>query len=388
MNFKNGYNFIYEKKVENKRKLFASKAGLPTADDEPIDLGLTDEQIAATKLFYEKADTFAASSTGIPTIADIDFSLTIDGEEVLGPAKEPVPPVPPTPPTPSTLVAFTKPQTIKGFDFGNVQNGDTNAALDTFLLGLEVDMNPEPLMTGTNDVMLLATHIVVPDEDPSKAINAGVLFGGDFDHDVEGDMVVYYSTSAFSYEGITATQGYQNLTDGKYGYINPENTSDTYTIRDDESVWNGIFIGADVAEAPVNPDDPGQPDDPDDPEEPALTPVQLGDTFTDIHFNTDKSELTLSDIKSSDDFDGADGDFNLINLFTFNSCDDSDPENITSDEIAVFAYYVPDGSTLDMSGEGSSTVPYLVNGDAIGIFFGEGMPVYMNESMKGIVTTV
>ena len=42
----------------------------------------------------------------------------------------------PTPPTPASLTPFTNGQTIKGFDFGNVKNGDVSAELDALLLGL------------------------------------------------------------------------------------------------------------------------------------------------------------------------------------------------------------------------------------------------------------
>lgn len=154
-------------------------------------------------------------------------------------------------PTPASLIPFAKNQVIKGFDFGNVNNGDTNADLDAFLLGLEVSMEPQPLMFGSDDVMLLATHIVVPD----VQINAGVIFGGDFDHDIPGDIVFYYSTDTFEMEGMQIVKGYQNLTDGKFGYLDPNTTSTVSDVREDESLWNGIFVGA--VEAEPGPTPPG-----------------------------------------------------------------------------------------------------------------------------------
>ena len=86
MEFKNGYNFIYEKKVEAARKLFASKIGRPDLNDEAIDLGLTDEEIKSAKLFYETKESIVASTSGIPTANDKAVSLTINGEPVIGPS--------------------------------------------------------------------------------------------------------------------------------------------------------------------------------------------------------------------------------------------------------------------------------------------------------------
>lgn len=84
MKLKNGFKLIYEKKVEEKRKLFASKKGIPAVDDEAIDVGLTEEEIEAAKLIYEKDDSLVASNTGIPAADDKAFKLTVDGEEVIG----------------------------------------------------------------------------------------------------------------------------------------------------------------------------------------------------------------------------------------------------------------------------------------------------------------
>ena len=86
MEFKNGYNFIYEKQVEAARKLFASKIGRPDSTDEAIDLGLTDEEIKSAKLFYETKESIMASISNRPTVDDKAVSLTINGESVIGPS--------------------------------------------------------------------------------------------------------------------------------------------------------------------------------------------------------------------------------------------------------------------------------------------------------------
>jgi len=87
MEFKNGYNFIYEKTDDNGRKLYASKIGRPGDDDKAIDIGLTTEEIKATKLVYENAEGFMASEEYIPTAEDKDFIPKVDGKAVLAPAE-------------------------------------------------------------------------------------------------------------------------------------------------------------------------------------------------------------------------------------------------------------------------------------------------------------
>ena len=103
MEFKNGYNLIYEKATADGKALFASKAGIPTEDDEAIDTGLTKEEIAATKLFYEADGTIKASMTGLPSADALSVELTINGEPVIGPEG---PGPGPVPPTPTGLTAF------------------------------------------------------------------------------------------------------------------------------------------------------------------------------------------------------------------------------------------------------------------------------------------
>ena len=97
MEFKNGYNFMYQKL----KAIYASKTGKPEATDKPVDLGLTEEDIKNIKLVYENKDGFVANFTGLPTAEDKSFELTVNGELVVGPSgSDPGPE--PTPLTPFT----------------------------------------------------------------------------------------------------------------------------------------------------------------------------------------------------------------------------------------------------------------------------------------------
>lgn len=87
MEFKNGYNFMYQKL----KAIYASKTGKPEATNEPVDLGLSEEDIKKLKLVYETKDSLMFSFKNIPTKDDRAFELTIDGEPVIGPSVGPGP---------------------------------------------------------------------------------------------------------------------------------------------------------------------------------------------------------------------------------------------------------------------------------------------------------
>ena len=159
----------------------------------------------------------------------------------------------PIPPTPASLIPFSVGQIIKGFDFGNVNNGDTNSELDAFLLALEPSMEPSPLVAGSSDVVLMAMHIQV------EGIDASVLLSSTFENEMQGEMAPLYSTSAFELEGISFIRGYQNLTNGKIQYPYDDYYSEIVTIRDDASLWNGIFVGAVEKEPGPTPPVPPTP---------------------------------------------------------------------------------------------------------------------------------
>ena len=86
MEFKNGYNFLYQRA----RDIYASKIGRPGENDDQVDLGITTEELASAKLIYETKESIMASFTGVPTVEDKPIELTANGEVVVGPSgKEP-----------------------------------------------------------------------------------------------------------------------------------------------------------------------------------------------------------------------------------------------------------------------------------------------------------
>ena len=128
-------------------------------------------------------------------------------------------PIPPT-----GLTPFEVGQTISGFDFGDVQNGDTNAEMDAWLAGLTYDDYNHNLITFGDGSILMATDLSAGGYDGYAIV---LTTGG-----------VLYSTVAF----YDYTSGYNGLTDGKFS-IGQSVTVDTI---DDTTppTWNGIFIGA------------------------------------------------------------------------------------------------------------------------------------------------
>lgn len=82
MEFKNGYNFMYQKAKE----IYASKIGRPATDDEAVDFGLTEEEKKNIKLVYENKSGLVVSFSNIPTANDTEIVATINGEPVIGPS--------------------------------------------------------------------------------------------------------------------------------------------------------------------------------------------------------------------------------------------------------------------------------------------------------------
>lgn len=136
-------------------------------------------------------------------------------------------------PTPS-LTPISVGQTITGIDFGNVQNGDTNADLDAFLAGLTyTDMGGFDVCSivgASNGAIAMA--ISTDDWYVITSVSGG-------------DAIIIYATAAgidLSSIGIsdTSTLGYQNLTSGKIAF----GTSVEVATVSDEQGWNGILMGA------------------------------------------------------------------------------------------------------------------------------------------------
>lgn len=153
-------------------------------------------------------------------------------------------------PPAQSLVQFSVGQTITGFDFGNVQNGDTNDAIEAFLEGLTYDDGIAFIVTGSPDGLLMAFKMPIDD-------SFGYLLA-------YGEGTPLYST--VSVEEVT--RGYRNLTDGKFDFstlIGAQTVSDV----SDAQGWNGVFVGAVEGE-------PGPT--------PSLTPFSVGQTITGVDF--------------------------------------------------------------------------------------------------------
>ena len=76
MEFKNGYNFLYQKA----KSIYASKIGRPNTDDGEVDFGLTDDEKKNIKLVYENKNGLVVNFTGLPTIEDKNITA-MDGED-------------------------------------------------------------------------------------------------------------------------------------------------------------------------------------------------------------------------------------------------------------------------------------------------------------------
>lgn len=157
------------------------------------------------------------STTGVVTLSNPTANVTISA---VCEAEQPV----------SSLTPFSANQVISGIDFGNVSNGDTSSAMDTFLAGLTYNDGPVILVgTGSDDTSILAFNL-------SEVVGSAayvLMYGGE---------TPLYATVAI--EAISATQGYHNLTDGKYSI---GESLEVDTISDAQG-WNGILIGAVVSE--------------------------------------------------------------------------------------------------------------------------------------------
>lgn len=83
MKLQNGYMLIYEKEVEGKRHLFASKRGIPMDDDVEIKYdSLTEDEVRAFKFIYEGDKGFKGAEGNVPAEGDKKFALT-DGTHTI-----------------------------------------------------------------------------------------------------------------------------------------------------------------------------------------------------------------------------------------------------------------------------------------------------------------
>lgn len=135
----------------------------------------------------------------------------------------------------ANLVPFSNGQTVLGIDFGNVQNGDTSSAMDSFLNGLTYEDGQSILVvadeqgTGT-DCFLAAVS--------AEGAHALVLAVG-------GNATILYSDVT---DVDFGSAGWKNLSDGKCSVQTPL----IINIVSAEEGWNGVLMGA-VTDTPVPP---------------------------------------------------------------------------------------------------------------------------------------
>lgn len=248
----------------------------------------------------------------------------------------------PTPP-PATLTPFENGQTIKGFDFGSVANGQTKSDLDAFLLALEP--GSEALMVSSDDYeqLLLCGRFEGRDGQPSAGIIA----------DNATWTILYATDDCYDHDEKVCSKGFQNLTDGKYilpGDITFEVAHMNEGVED--TSWNGRLVGAVLGEpGPV----PG----------PTLEEMEDGDELVNFHFNT-------SSVPTKDSFNltyNEDGSAEAV-LFGL----DWEPNGGTY----IYAGFFPQGYEFDDD--------YTLDQDCFGIF-GQGlMPMlYADAGMAKLV---
>lgn len=325
MEFKNGYNFLYQRA----RDIYASKIGRPGENDDQVDLGITTEELASAKLIYETKESIMASFTGVPTVEDKPIELTANGEVVVGPSGK----------EPRVIKPIEVGQVLRGFDFGEVKNGDINADLDTFLLSLAANEPTILVMSDAEGMGLYAMHIPSSEIQEEFAILAGLTNGG------SGMPTIYYSTIEGEIDGIVLIHGYQNLDNG-YGYSYPFEVAH---VADNIEGWNGKLIGGMIY---------AQPED-------KFIPVALDDEFINMHFNT---ALTPSHYDFKMESWGTDQFTAFLPYFNwyYNN-------GHSSTHYSIYAWYIKAGTEIV---EG-----YITDIDAFGILFSNsGMyPIYADE---------
>lgn len=203
-------------------------------------------------------------------------------------------------PTPSSLTPFEIGQIVKGFDFGNVGNGDTNLDLDAFLLALEP--SSEALMVSSDDYeqLLLCGRF---DGSSESQPNVGIIM------DNATQTVLYATDDYYEHGEKYCSKGYQNLTDGKY-ILPGDVTFEVARMNEgvEDTSWNGRLVGAILGE-------PGPT--------PSLTPFELGQTLSNgdkIHFDTSKGD-ELADYMNSVEYDQTYHMFELMRIVDPNTSD-------------------------------------------------------------------
>lgn len=123
------------------------------------------------------------------------------------------------------LTPFSVGQSVTAFDFGDVQNDETNAEMQAFLDGLTYGQDEEVILLSATAGGVTAT------------LRARALGGGS-------------NCALYAYMGDTGMplyeKGYKGLTDGKFAF---GATATVETVNDTTPpAWNGVLVGAVEAE--------------------------------------------------------------------------------------------------------------------------------------------
>lgn len=199
-------------------------------------------------------------------------------------------------PTPGGLTPFEVNQTITGYDFGDVSNGDTSAAMDAFLAGLDYSDGGVALcsISADKDENPLLTAFDASTEGGS---GYGILNSGDI-----GNEGIVYLTEATL--GMSA--GFNGLTDGKIIGSTPKQISAVNAAQG----WNGVLIGA-VEGEPAGGLTPFTLDPPQTLSgievDPTVTTVDVGGTTMSLDdwidsFNDEAVCMALSDSMGKEDY--------------------------------------------------------------------------------------
>lgn len=196
----------YEYEDKDSGKTITVPAGWQYDSEEmPID---RETGIVDLSHYFPSSMTFEVSA--------VNSEVTGWNGEIVGYGNEPIP---------VTFTAFTVNETSDGIDFGNVNNGDTNADLESAL----EDLSENTYVTfSSNDGISIAS------DDGNKVLM--------YRDETTSSIVILYATGNGDFEGTAYTRGYQNLTDGKYTF---DTQKSIITVSDNGkfTAINGVLFG-------------------------------------------------------------------------------------------------------------------------------------------------
>lgn len=245
MEFKNGYNFMYQKL----KTIYASKIGRPDIEDEAVDFGLTEEEIKNIKLVYENKNGLVVNFTGLPTADDKSIQATINGEPVIGPSGDD--------PTPA-MVPFAIGDVLKVGDkihFDTSKEAELIAWLENVDWTQYEEMGAIPMIANFDaNTLILSAFKIDNDGNPFYAIGVGSM--------EQINNLVYAGPEVPVEAPFTA--GFQNLdengdvtlneTEGQTGYVPDNKLPCTIAEMYEVDNWNGTIIGKVAEPTPPGPE--------------------------------------------------------------------------------------------------------------------------------------